>query len=95
MTKKQKKNLFLSLQDSSNEFFVGTAQGVFKASQIKIVPESERLEKEWLEALAGFPWQMQPNADSDMSNALPAVVVIPASTDESVPAAPIPEATPR
>ena len=87
--------IFPGFKESSNEFFIGTDSGVFKASQIKRVPESERFEVERLKSLAGVPWSMTPEDDSDLTTALPAIVVIPASTDESVPNTVIPESVPR
>ncbi len=87
--------IFLGLKDSSNEYFVGIENGVFKASQVKRVPESERFQQARLEQMIGTPWQMEQNEGSDLTTALPAVVAIPVSTDDSVPDPVIPESIPR
>ncbi len=57
---------------------------------------SERFQQARLEAMVGTPWQMEPNEGSDLTTALPAVVVaIPASTDDSIPDPVVPESIPR
>ncbi len=103
-TTEQKKNklapkwedaIFLGMKDSSNEYLVGTEEGVFRAAQVKRVPESERFEQARLKSMVGTPWQREPKESSDFNIALPAVVTIPVSTDDTVPDVSIPEPIPR
>ncbi len=88
-------DIFVGLKDSSNSYFVGNEDGVFKASQVKRVPESDRFEQARLKTMAGTPWQMEPREGSDLTTALPAVVTIPVSTGDTVPDVLIPESVPR
>ncbi len=103
LTTNQKKNklaprwedgIFVGRKDSSREYSVSTDAGVYKASEIKRVPGSERFEQARFQSMVGNPWSMTPDVDSDLTTALPTVVSIPAATDE-VPAAVPSEAIPR
>ncbi len=86
--------IYLGRKDSSNEYFVGTDTGVYKASEIKRVPGSERFQQARLQSMIGTPWSMTPDVESDLTTALPAVVVIP-GTIEDVPDPEPSEAVPR
>ncbi len=103
-TQEQKKNklaptwedgILLSIKDSSNEYFVGTKDGVIKSKDVRRVAESERFPKELLEEIVGVPWEMAPTEDGDMTETLLAPVVIHPSKDESVPPPVILDPIPR
>ena len=58
--------IFLGLRDSSNEYFVGTREGVFKTRSIQLKPESQKHEVELLKAISGTPWQMVPGREATL-----------------------------
>ena len=66
--------IFLGLRDSSNEYFVGTREGVFKTRSIQLKPESQKHEVELLKAISGTPWQMVPGREATLMQPLPAIV---------------------
>ena len=67
--------------------FVGTREGVFKAQSVKRKPELERYQWSELEGMVGPPWKLIPS-EEDSSQVPPSLVVMPASTDDSIPVLP-------
>ena len=75
--------IFIGIRESSNEYYVGTDKGVFKTRSIKRVPEPDRYDRDMLDTMVGIPWKMIPATEGDVIT-LPAIVDMPASTDDSV-----------
>ena len=66
--------IFLGMLDTSNEYFAGTREGVFKTRSIQLKPESQKHDAELLQAITGTPWQMVPGREAALVQPLPAIV---------------------
>ena len=71
--------IFLGIRESSNRFYVGTDNGVFRTRSIKRVPGPDRYDRDMLDKMVGIRWKMIPNAEGDVINTLAAIVDMPAS----------------
>ena len=79
--------MYLGVKDNTNEVFVDTKEGVFKVQSVKRKSGLERYQWSELESMVGVPWAPIPLRE-DSPEVSPSFVVIPASTDDSVPVLP-------
>jgi hypothetical protein len=84
---KWRDGIYLGIKDNTNEVFVGTNNGVFKVQSVRRKPEQERYQWSELEKMVGLPWKPTPSSE-ESTEVPPSLIVIPASTDDSIPVLP-------
>ena len=96
MAAKWRDGVFLGVRDASNEYFVGTPDGVFKTRNIQLKPESQKSELSQLQAITGTPWCMVPGREATLVQPLPAIIQpLPIADAPRLPRPLVEESAPR
>ena len=62
---KLREGVWLGLDSRTDEHFIGTGHGGYRASTIKGVPEDTRWDSVQVLAVVGVPWDLTPNVNAD------------------------------